>query len=1097
MANRRARRKKRMKQAEPRMTGVTLLREFEPHGGTIRQISFRPDGRQFVTASSDKTLKIWDTESGVCLRTLIGHESGVVSCDWSPIADVPRIVSGSDDATIRIWDGKTGECRKTLTGHSNGVFSTAWSHDGQMLVSGSYDKSIQIWQSNHLAHNSATKSDEHVDAVVACCFLADNQHVLFCVNREVHIWAPKSRQTVVLLCEKPVWSVSVHPRDGCIAAACSGGAIHIWQTHRAVNNTSGDMPVYKLAATLEGHTDDVMSCAFSPDGRLLASKSDDETVRLWRTGTWQTLAVLQETKSVCWEQLCFHPTLPILATPGENDEAVRLWELDYSVLLGDEPPVDEEAVHYTTARIALVGDSGVGKTGLGWRIAHGEFKEHESTHGQQFWVVDELGKVRDDGTQCEAVLWDFAGQPDFRLVHSLFLGQVDVGLLLFDPGRREKPLGGVEFWVKQLRHSERELLRTMLVAARCDVAGLTLTDDELAAFCEEQRISGGHIPTSAKDGDGIDDLKQRLRELIPWDWMSSTVTTATFKRIKDFVLRLKESRENESNAGNEAAERRQNVAPSVSSGLDEPNDGTSPEGATEDSGQDAAAAASRLNRVLIDPPELRAMLEADDPDWEFTDAEMMTAVGHLQSHGYVTICEQADGRQAILLFPDVLIGLAGSMVNAARGNSQGLGALIETDLDSDRYGFSQLDRLSEDDRETLIETAVRLFLQQHICFRESDVNGARTFLVFPSLINEKRPKTGQVETVESTSYHLEGAVETVYPALVVLLGYTDHFSRTNQWQNQAEYAFGENEVCGFRQITEHEGETELVLYFGVDTPPDARQLFQSLFERFLRGREVKVTRYAPIICQNAKCARQQERVAMMNLIVEGEAQAFCNKCGTKFDLPAAEEIASLPRSDDPRVEEGSETARLRTWFQTSLSRVKSIVRDEKKDRPSCFISYAWGVTAHEKWVHQLADDLRDAGIDGLLDIKHNLPGTDIDDYIENILETDFVVVVGTPKLLEKYNAKDSDPVVKAEMKLVNTRKMQPNRFGTSRIIPLMLDGEAATSLTPQLQNTVFVDFRDRKQYFRKLFALVLTLHGISEEHPGIQAVLSELKEPRV
>ena len=75
--------------------------------------------------------------------------------------------------------------------------------------------------------------------------------------------------------------------------------------------------------------------------------------------------------------------------------------------------------------------------------------------------------------------------------------------------------------------------------------------------------------------------------------------------------------------------------------------------------------------------------------------------------------------------------------------------------------------------------------------------------------------------------------------------------------------------------------------------------------------------------------------------------------------------------------------------------------------------------------------------------------------------------------------------------------MQPNRFGANRIIPLMLDGETSMSLTPQLQNTVFVDFRDRKQYFRKLFALVLTLHGISEEHPGILAVVSDLKEPRV
>jgi hypothetical protein len=246
--------------------------------------------------------------------------------------------------------------------------------------------------------------------------------------------------------------------------------------------------------------------------------------------------------------------------------------------------------------------------------------------------------------------------------------------------------------------------------------------------------------------------------------------------VKDFVLRLKEARELDS-----------------------------------ESGETAEAVAGDL---LVSPDELRALLQADDSDWEFTDAEMMTAVGHLANHGYVTLCTQSDGDTTILLFLDVLIGLASSMVNSARGNSQGLGALIENELDTDR--LPELAGLDEATRETLIESAVRLFLKQHICFRESDTSGTRTFLVFPSLINEKRPKTGQVATVESTSYHLEGAVETVYPALVVLLGYTNDFSRTNQWQDQAEYAFGENEVCGFRQIyrTRRRDRTGAVLRHG-------------------------------------------------------------------------------------------------------------------------------------------------------------------------------------------------------------------------------------------------------------------------------------------
>ena len=131
--------------------------------------------------------------------------------------------------------------------------------------------------------------------------------------------------------------------------------------------------------------------------------------------------------------LAFHPRLPVLATLGEEDTIIRIWELDEALLLGQA----QESVHYTTARLVLVGDSGVGKTGLGWRLAHGEFKEHSSTHGQQFWPIPQLGLKRKDGTECEAVLWDLAGQHVYRQIHSIFLENIAAALILFDPTNRK------------------------------------------------------------------------------------------------------------------------------------------------------------------------------------------------------------------------------------------------------------------------------------------------------------------------------------------------------------------------------------------------------------------------------------------------------------------------------------------------------------------------------------------------------------------------------------------------------------------------------------------------------------------------------------
>src|SRR6185295_2499382 len=101
----------------------------------------------------------------------------------------------------------------------------------------------------------------------------------------------------------------------------------------------------------------------------------------WRCDTWACVAVLEEPGSRMWPPgLAFHPHLPMLATLGEGDTIIRIWELDEAILLDQA----QESVHYTTAKLVLVGDSGVGKTGLGWRLVHDEFKEHASTHGQQF-----------------------------------------------------------------------------------------------------------------------------------------------------------------------------------------------------------------------------------------------------------------------------------------------------------------------------------------------------------------------------------------------------------------------------------------------------------------------------------------------------------------------------------------------------------------------------------------------------------------------------------------------------------------------------------------------------------------------------------------
>jgi len=111
----------------------------------VRAVAFSPDGTHIVSGSHDKTIRVWDAQTGTTVAgPFHGHTDIVTSVAFSP--DGTHIVSGSHDNTIRVWDAQTGTTvAGPFDGHTNGVISVAFSPDGTHIVSGSYDNTIQVW----------------------------------------------------------------------------------------------------------------------------------------------------------------------------------------------------------------------------------------------------------------------------------------------------------------------------------------------------------------------------------------------------------------------------------------------------------------------------------------------------------------------------------------------------------------------------------------------------------------------------------------------------------------------------------------------------------------------------------------------------------------------------------------------------------------------------------------------------------------------------------------------------------------------------------------------------------------------------------------
>ncbi|MBE9159891.1 pentapeptide repeat-containing protein [Nodosilinea sp. LEGE 06152] len=155
-----------------------------------------PSDQFLASGSFDRTIRVWDVQTGECLRVLQGHIGAVFSLAFDPSDQF--LASGSHDQTIRVWDMQTGECLKVLQGHTGAIWTVAICSNGRFLASGGDDQTIRLWdlQTGHCLHIL----DEHSGWVRSVIFSSDGQILFSGSNdRTIKLWDVKTGRCISTL----------------------------------------------------------------------------------------------------------------------------------------------------------------------------------------------------------------------------------------------------------------------------------------------------------------------------------------------------------------------------------------------------------------------------------------------------------------------------------------------------------------------------------------------------------------------------------------------------------------------------------------------------------------------------------------------------------------------------------------------------------------------------------------------------------------------------------------------------------------------------------------------------------------------------------
>ncbi|HEY8378937.1 MAG TPA: AAA-like domain-containing protein, partial [Nannocystis sp.] len=290
------------------------------HGTAVLSAIFSRDDTRIFTVGADRTALLWNaatgdvldrypgvavqprvsaglSESGYSVYFLTGDRTArLVDIRTAKARDLPKTVSGfvtaialagadpvvatgGADGVTRLWDSESGALLVQLRRHAGAVTQIQFSPMGDRLVTVGDDGDARLWT----VAGAAVATLDHPDPVLGASFSLGGALVLTWSGSRASLWTSAGKPVVGFVEGRDaVRHAVLAPDDRRVATFGAGGVVKLWDP------TRGD-----LAASLTGHTGQVLSVRFSPDGARLLTTSEDTTARLWNSANGQPVATLE------------------------------------------------------------------------------------------------------------------------------------------------------------------------------------------------------------------------------------------------------------------------------------------------------------------------------------------------------------------------------------------------------------------------------------------------------------------------------------------------------------------------------------------------------------------------------------------------------------------------------------------------------------------------------------------------------------------------------------------------------------------------------------------------------------------------------------